>query len=230
MSISDAEKKLFARWKARRSDFVSDGVVDEQVYLRTDPKVLFVLKEVNSPRGGGWDLREFIREGGRGQTWSPIARWMIGIRRLPELTCWQEVASIDKGKRIQALQTIAAMNLKKSPGSASTHYPSLVAAVRADADLLSEQFGLYDADVVICCGSSVAELVDEAFKLDGSCAWKSTTRGVPYKEYKKGKFIISYAHPQVRSWQNLLLYGLLDAIAEIRPSQPAIGPSVNTQP
>lgn len=45
--------------------------------------------------------------------------------------------------------------------------------------------------------------------------------GVWFKQYKVGKFIISYKHPQVRSWANLLFYGIVDAIAEfsIKPSQ-----------
>ncbi len=217
MSISNAEAQLFARWLERRPDLVRDGVVDEQAYLQSDPKLLFVLKEVNDPDGGGVrDLREFMRTGARWQTWNPIARWITAIRRLPARTCWHDVAGIDKARRIQALQSIAAMNLKKSPGGASTQYESLAAAARADSDLLAEQFLLYDADVVICCGGSVAMLVDEAFRLDGGRAWKSTTRGVRYKEYKEGKSIISYTHPQVRSWQNLLLYGIVDAIAELR--------------
>ncbi len=216
MSISKAEDQLFTKWLARRSDLVRDGATDEQAYLRSDPKVLVVLKEVNSPNGGGWDLRDFMRKGGRGQTWNPIARWITGIRSLPKRTTWQDVVSIDKTRRIQALQSITAINLKKSPGGASTEYETLAAAARADADLLAEQFRLYDADLVICCGATVAMLVDDAFRLDGGRAWKSTTRGVRYKEYKEEKFIIAYAHPQVRSWQNLLFYGLDDAITELQ--------------
>jgi hypothetical protein len=141
---------------------------------------------------------------------------VTGIRRLPEGTAWQDVASIDKSRRIQTLQSIAALNLKKSPGGPSTEYQSLATAAREDADLLAKQFLLYDADFVVCCGKSVADLVDEAFRLDSGRLWKNTIRGVRYKEYKDGKFIISYAHPQVRSWQNSLFYGLVDAVAELR--------------
>ncbi len=216
MSISNAEEQLFARWRESRADLVPDGVVNEQAYLRSDPKVLFVLKEVNDRHGSLRDLRDFLKRGGKGPTWNPIARWITGIRRLPERTPLQDVEKkIGETFRIQALQSIAAMNLKKSPGGGSTEYPRLEAAATEDADLLAEQFLLYDADLVICCGDSVDKLVDK-FRLDEGRAWQSTTSGVRYKEYKEGKFIISSAHPQVRRRKDLLFYGLVDTIAELR--------------
>ena len=32
--------------------------------------------------GEDWDLREFLREGGRKQTWDNVTRWVIGINHL----------------------------------------------------------------------------------------------------------------------------------------------------
>ena len=43
-----------------------------------------------------------------------------------------------------------------------------------------------------------------------------TTRGVQYYEYEKGKFFIKYAHPEARVADNLLYYGLIDAVKELK--------------
>ncbi len=79
-------------------------------------KLLFVLKEVNSDVGG-WDLREYLGERNeRPQTWNNITRWVMGIRSLKEDLHWEKLEKIDTKLRIKTLKSIAAINLKKSPG------------------------------------------------------------------------------------------------------------------
>lgn len=45
--------------------------------------------------------------------------------------------------------------------------------------------------------------------------WQTTKRGVEYHEFKAGKYIIRYAHPEARVADSLLYYGLIDAVQEI---------------
>ena len=79
MEIRDKEFELFSQWANGREDFVPDGVVSEQDYIASQLKLCFILKEVNDKGGGGWDLREFIKEGSCGYTWNNITRWVICI-------------------------------------------------------------------------------------------------------------------------------------------------------
>ena len=74
MTIGQKEEVLFNKWSANRQGFVSDGVVDEDSYLNSMPKIMFLLKEVNDRKGGGWDLREFLRNGARSQNWDNVTR------------------------------------------------------------------------------------------------------------------------------------------------------------
>ena len=74
MSIREKENELFTRWRGEHHGFVSDGVVSEEDYDNSKIRLLFFLKEVNDPNGGNWDLREFIQDGARSQTWNNIAR------------------------------------------------------------------------------------------------------------------------------------------------------------
>jgi hypothetical protein len=79
---------------------------------------------------------------------------------------------------------------------------------------VKKQFELYDADVVICCGSSVTSAF-KSFIQPGS-NWRSTTRGVEFLEYKPSQHVIAFSHPEARVAENLLFYGLVDAVREIR--------------
>src|SRR5205823_13340390 len=125
-------------------------------YLGSSPRLLFILKEVNG--GGDWDLREFVKNGGRAQTWDNISRWVEGIRSLPHETRWSGVERMDESRRRSLLNSVAAMNIKKSPGGGSAELVAPMKAASEDVDLISEQFKIYDADLVICCGSPVRAL------------------------------------------------------------------------
>ena len=222
MSISKAEDRLFAKWKKCRPNLVRDGVVDEAAYTASEPKILLVLKEVNekgAEKVGGWDLRDYFKNPHRWQTVNALARWIIGIRELPARSQWKDVYKLEREKLKQALRSVAVMNLKKAPGGASADNRALAKAVSEDKNLLAEQFLLYDADIVICCGS-VRYLVNEALSLDGT-GWKMSSGGVPYYEYKQGKFLIAYKHPQARTRQEPLFCGLMDTVEELRRKEPA---------
>jgi len=223
MSLSESEAALFDCWSAGRDKFVRDGVVDQYAFRKAEPSLLFLLKDVNDPRpnGGGWDLRDFLRSGARTQTWDNVARWVVGVRALPEETPWAALTKITASQRRELLRPIAAMNLKKSAGGHTTVVPSFWQAVREDADFLREQFSLYHADVVVCCGRVVAEAFDAVLKDDGALPWRTTSRGVKYLEYLPGKYVIAYCHPEARVANNLIYYGLVDALRELRHNERA---------
>lgn len=215
MEIRRREEKLFRRWLQRRPDLVRDGVVDEDTYLATKPRLLFLLKEVNDPHGGGWDLREFICKGAKEQTWNNITRWVIGIRSLDRDILWNDLEDITLKMRIDVLRSSVAMNLKKSPGSHTTENKSLTTVALEDRDLLTEQFLFYQPDVTICCGSIVGDLFDEVIQVDKHGPWQKTTRGIWFREYRPGKYVVAYSHPEARVQDCLLYYGLVDAVREI---------------
>ena len=118
MTISAKEEELFKEWEKSRRLFVRDGVVSERDYLKSCPKIAFILKETNNP--GFNDLREFLRDGGREESWNNVARWVHGIRNLPSECNWSCYEKIEEGFRREMLRGIVAMNLKKSPGGSST--------------------------------------------------------------------------------------------------------------
>jgi hypothetical protein len=213
MNIRQSENELFAEWSSKRPGFVADGVVDENAYLQSSLKLLFVLKEVNDIGGGGWDLRQFLRDGGRKQTWNNVTRWVEGIRRLPGGIPWEELEYIGEERRRHALISIAAVNLKKSPGGHTTDSRVLANIAEEDKIFLNRQFALYDPDVIVCCGTS--KIFGSLIQLHEQPQWENTRRGVRFYEYSKEKFVVDYSHPEARCAWPLLYYGLLDAMREM---------------
>ena len=212
MSIRDKEELLFAEWEVAWEGFVRDGVVCEVDYLQSDPKITFIFKEVNDENGGGWDLRKFIAEEKRPQTWNNVARWVHGIRQRRSMPTWDFYAQISDEFRTSVLRSICVVNLKKSPGTHTTNHASLTAVATQDKERLKCQFSLYDADLTICGGTG-----DLFKRVAGheTMQWKITNRGIWWYETAPRKYVISFAHPEARVADAILLYSLVDAVNEI---------------
>jgi hypothetical protein len=194
---------------------------DEEWYQAAPVKILLILKEVNDT-GQGFDLRDFLRAGGRPQTWDNVTRWVEGIFGQitgEDVLPWEHFELIGKERRAKALRQVCAVNLKKAGGIHTTSNGELEAATASDAARMRSQFSLYRADLTICCGSAVTASVQHHQLLGGQLAdgtWKRTRRGVRYHPVGQHGVVIDYSHPAARISPNLLLYGLLDAVAEIR--------------
>lgn len=204
------EEELFDRWRGRRKPFISDGLVDPKKYVASNPKIVFVLKEVNDPGGKEeWDLRSFLRKGGRGRTWNNVVRWALGMQNF---TCrsWRQYKSISAAQRKEVLTSIGVINVKKTPGGASSKSEEIKSIARNDSDLLEEQIELYKPNYLICCGR-VGHLLPRFQKLD----WCTTERGVDYCKLAENRFAVAYYHPQVRWPNHLLFFTLMDAIDEL---------------
>ncbi|WP_411975548.1 hypothetical protein [Sulfitobacter faviae] len=211
--IRDAENALFEEWRTHSPKMVTDGAANADIYAQSDIRILLVLKEVNDPGGGGWDLRKFIRNGGRSQTWNNVSRWVRGIRAMPQDLTWDELEPVSTDDRRDLLASIAAINLKKEPGGHTSVAAEIADAASARRSLLRRQFSIYEPDLVICCGTAswaVSALLDEP-----KAHWQRTTRGVRYCRTGDGATVIDFSHPEARCPNPFIVYGLLDAVREI---------------
>ena len=227
MTVATREDALFSEWSAGRKNFNPDGMVNESRFNAAPIKLIYLLKDVNAPKGSGFDLRDFLRKGGRAHTWNNVTRWTEGIFRLREgetAVPWEALESVDESRRTNALNQICAMNLKKAAGGHTTDLEQLSGAARDDSTYLRKQLALYDADFTICCGSAVTAAVQHHQVLGMPMEdrqWRRTTRGIWYISTEQHGHVIAYSHPAARISSNLLLYGLLDAVEEILATEPA---------
>ena len=213
MKVVVEEESLFQSWRKTRSGFVEDGVISEQDYLTSSPSIVVILKEVNDPDGGDWDLRQFLRNGGRPQTWNNVARWIHGIRNRGQGDDWpNQYEKISEEFRIEVLRSICVINLNKSPGTHTTKIEKLKKVATEDAVLIKSQYAIYDPDLTICGGTG------DLFRTvadHGKHQWRQTRRGIWWYQRAPEKVVIAYSHPAARGQSSLLHYGLIDAVNEL---------------
>ena len=207
--LSVEEAKLLDEWAGSVPGFIRDGVVDVEKYCKAPLRILVVLKEVNG--GSDWDLREFLNGGGRAQTWNVVARWIENIFDLKTDYAWSELQSDNDERRMRMLPYICAINVKKTSGKAVAKNRDILAAAIKDKVYLKKQIELYCPDIVICGGTEKPYVKATNAKPE----WKMTSRGIWYYIEEKGTIVISYSHPEARTKECLLHYGLIDAVREI---------------
>lgn len=155
MDFRRAENELFDEWEkgVPPGAFSRDGVVDEVGFNSRNPRIVLVLKEVDSD--GGFDLREFLYVGANnsvgGKTWAPVERWV----RLLDADSGRPSAGRD---RASVLRTIASMNLKKTPGGTVSQNWVIRDWALRNAEFLRRQIALYldRPTVFVCCGVGVS--------------------------------------------------------------------------
>jgi len=219
MSIRSQEDALFKKWRRHHGvDFVADGVVSEQHYGASKPKVLFLLKEPNDPGPCRCDLRTYLLDGARQPSWTNVARWTEGIQKLDVDIPWSELSNdaMTDARRQKALRSIVAVNIKKTPGGFTSDHKELKRVAVQDARFLEEQLTLYTPDLIVCCGQVVTDYLKRTIGWASGLSWHTTTRGVDYAALGSGRHIIAFSHPEARVADNLLHYGLVDAVREIR--------------
>jgi hypothetical protein len=119
MTKTEQLNELFEEWEAKipgyKNLFVKDGIINEEVWNETDPKILFIAKEPNHyevPRAA--DFREDWRSGNSKYPFAyRIAEWTFGI-----LEGFKEFRDIEYHEHLYDvyLQKIAFMNIKKLGG------------------------------------------------------------------------------------------------------------------
>ncbi|MDO6818910.1 hypothetical protein [Zobellia sp. 1_MG-2023] len=71
-NIIQKEQQLFNEWREITPNLSEDGLIDPVAYVKAEIKILFLLKEVNSEKG--FNLKQFVKDGGRTQTWDNVSR------------------------------------------------------------------------------------------------------------------------------------------------------------
>jgi len=211
------EDALFDDWQKDREPFIRDGVVNPNLF--TDLKIVYILKEANDPESKeGWDLREFLINGGRPQTWDNIALWTYGIMNIYKDFSWKYLSKKlrDPDFRKNMLNKICALNIKKKPGGHTSDNSIIVKYGEEHGEELTRQYEIYsDCELFICCGTPTGDIFLKNILGRNDSEWNKTRRGIWYMKLEEDKHLVYYYHPEARIDDNLLYYGLIDGVKEI---------------
>ncbi len=160
------ECQLFDMWNKRHNHrdgiFISDGVVNEDVWKSQQVKILFLLKEAY---GGDcdWSLTEWftkllIEDKPFPRIWRRIVEWIYALKNTEsEKTAVYSPRIYEKNRDL--INCISVVNIKKSHGQKQSDYEEILAYAKADAEFIKKQLELISPDVIIC-GSTFYALND----------------------------------------------------------------------
>lgn len=214
-----AENRLFAAWQRREPSLLRDGALGglRSTYLAQRVRVLFVLKEPNDA-GGRWsgsgaDLRLHAAAFAELRSTFPVLLLLAHLAQsaaespaldLPFAAAREQLSEVSERQRL--LESLALVNLKKTPGGPVCDDRSLVAAVAADGDLLRRQLALYRPHLTIAGGSSVHGLLARLMERPVEAAAAPFTR--PCFHDPALGLCLSFFHPQATKGF-VYLYSLL---------------------
>lgn len=187
--------ELFKEWEMSileyKGKFIKDGIINEQLYQNSIPKVLFITKEPNDPAQQAWDFREWWLENLKYKFSYRIAEWSYGIQNN-----FPEYDNIWKGnKRTQlAIQKIALMNIKKSGGCGISECSMMIKHAEINRSFLQRQIDIICPDIIIL-GTSWNGLRDTIFP---DVNWSGSGYDVLIGRYNHSK-IIDFYHPSSRT-------------------------------
>lgn len=218
-------------------DFVEDGIVNEKIWSKTFPKIVYVLKETNEHNSCLTKLLnepfltiddKIITDESRRikdlrPTWFNIARWTYGQTnkfKSNKKIYWKKLNSNDdwyKKGWLDELKKTAIINIKKTPGKAVSNYEELTNAVTDYGRQTWNQINYYKPNIVIFCG--VSSIFNKYFlkekKIIKKNDWKQTKTGYWYFRLEKPKCVyIQFWHPNAHFPNNMMFYSLLDIVKE----------------
>jgi len=152
MTITEQLDKLFDIWVRRfpkyKDTFVADGIIDEEVFIRQNLKVLFIAKEPNDPEQEGGDFRTWWREEVKYSFSHRICEWAYGLlNHFPPI----EKLPYENNQRIRIMRSIAFMNLKKNGGGANADHDTIQSVVETEREFILEEISIIKPNLIIGC-------------------------------------------------------------------------------
>lgn len=151
---------------------ITDGVVDIKIFLRSRPKILWILKEPRDeiengmPRGGGWSItKDVLALGkfGNSPPFAPIAYVTYAV--FNNFKKWADIAHATEDPQVkESIKRIAFINVNKMPALPTSHQPTIEHWYRQNQHILVKQIDGIRPDIII--GGSTLYLFFEHYGLD----------------------------------------------------------------
>jgi len=208
--------QLFQDWEEAipeyKGHFVKDGIVNEDLYDNTIPKILFITKEPNNPEQEENDFRVWWEDEIRYTFSHRIAEWSYGI--IKNFPPYDQIKGSDDNK-LEALHRVAFMNVKKSGGGGTAKHSELIKHIKMNQEFIHKEIGIIEPDIIIL-GLSTREIRGEVFpELKEKWMRSGYDIAINRYEYSTGGYakMIDFYHPSARNGASAS-YSLLQNVIE----------------
>jgi len=214
MGINNNLDTLYNIWSAKYSSFIKGGVVDEEWYINAQPKILYILKEVNS-QDRNWSLVDLINKQIEERTFLDV--WeTIALFSLFFTTGFRSYKTTVKNGEFQfnagycdALKGIAATNIKKTCGGGQSDWDEIFEYAQKDKALINEEIDIINPDLIICGGTfDILKVVFEFRVME-------CDSGAQYAAYNN-RVYIDMPHPRARVHKKILFSYFRETILELK--------------
>jgi len=138
------------------NDIVYCGVVEEEIYRKVYPKIVFLLREPHSENGGFSipdGLRRNVIKGLNGQslekgymyTWRQAGVWAYAL--IHGFDSYETLRN--DHIVVSGLQAIGMVNLKKTGGSASSNHTQIKTHAKAEREIWLKELEIMSPDIII---------------------------------------------------------------------------------
>jgi len=211
----DVNKKKF------QGDIVYDGIVDIEEYYSSPLKLLWILKDPNSPDDSDWDMRDALSDlknkNGRGlkygwaNTFTPIVYTTYGIFNK---VSWEDMGNFyEDQSMIDILKKVAYINVKKVPGVGESDWNEMKSYYKENKRALHEQIELINPEIIIF-GNTLKFFDSDFLNLFGELNKNKENNSLHIYENKEHLLLYAY-HPNNRKLtQNEYCNLIINAVSE----------------
>lgn len=158
-------ENYFTELKKTDESIIQDGIINLAKYNESSIKLLWVLKEPHCVNGGGWDMREFLSDPLNLTHRTDDFKWKKTYKLLmlcswgilKDFQSWEKSLedwnTIGSEKMLEVLNSIAYINLKKTPGAEKSIPSQIQKGFHANKELILLQIKAYEPDIIICGGT-----------------------------------------------------------------------------
>jgi hypothetical protein len=198
MNTTEKLNELFTKWEnsidSYKGIFVRDGIINEQEWNITTPKILFITKEANQygkPAAG--DFRDDWQNNISKYPFAyRIAEWSFGIiNNFPQFDNISKVPLLYHS----ILQRIAFLNIKKSGGIGTSSGFEIGRHLDQNLPFLYEEIEIIKPNIIILCLSFNPYIHLRLFK---GCVWKSSGYEINVGKWNNCQ-LVDFYHPSCRN-------------------------------
>jgi hypothetical protein len=174
---------------------------EDELWDKTQKRVMFLLKDVNANGDSNDDIRGLICKGTKSPMFKRMSYWLYGLLKTTENGRTPDYNTFTNEESTHFFDDtpVAYVNCKKEAGTSSVTPNTLHYYMKRDKNFIIDQVKILDPDIILCC--AWAESTDNPilkFIKENVYQDLEQVNGWMYYSEKDNKLVINSYHPSTR--------------------------------